>query len=61
MDTESVLDVDAVTNYTNFPALTQGTYDSDTSSVILEHDMAHYVAAIEGHDKTVSLSFSRCR
>jgi hypothetical protein len=54
MDSKSILDVDA---YTNFFYVTQGTNGSDTSSIILEHDMAHYVAAIEGAEKLLIYPF----
>ncbi len=37
--------------------LSQATNESDTSSVILEYDTAHYVGAAVGHDKLLVYPF----
>jgi len=53
-DAQSIVDVDTVTT---FPFSTQATYDSDTSSLILEYDTDRYVRDIEGHEKLLVYPF----
>jgi hypothetical protein len=57
MDTQSIIEIDEVTNY---PILMQGKIESDnsdSSSVIFIYAMAHYIAAIEGTDKLLVYPF----